>query len=70
MFNRHCEENNFPKQKFTQDLYAGPFQSREIEIHTKTEVYNQQNYINQPFVVGLDIVDINPVFGQNNNDTA
>ena len=70
MFNRHCEENNFPKQKFTQDLYAGPFQSREIEIHTKTDLYNQQNYINQPFVIGLDIVDINPVFGQNNNDTA
>jgi hypothetical protein len=43
-FNRHCEDNNLPKQKFTHDLYAGPFESKGITIKTLSEDYNNQRY--------------------------
>lgn len=56
-FNRHCEDNNLPKQKFTHDLYAGPFESKGISLKTLSETYNNQQYNHQPFIIGLDIVN-------------
>jgi len=57
IFNRHCEDNNLPKQKFTHDLYAGPFESKNLKIKTMSSEYKNLMYTDQPFIVGMDIVN-------------
>lgn len=56
MFNTHCQENNLGKFKFHPDFYAGPFSSKNITVKTSSESYAGKQYIMQPFVYGLDIV--------------
>jgi hypothetical protein len=61
VYTAHCQENNLGKPKFNQDVYAGPFSSRELEVRNDTRVYNGQGYAAQPFVFGLDIVASNNI---------
>jgi hypothetical protein len=57
VFNQHCQANNLGRHKFTQDFYAGPFSSREIEVREEVVTYNGRTYPRQPVVYGLDVVD-------------
>jgi hypothetical protein len=57
VFNQHCQANNLGRHKFTQDFYAGPFSSREIEVREEIVTYNGRTYPNQPVIYGLDVVD-------------
>jgi phage/plasmid-associated DNA primase len=56
-FNIHCTENNLGRQKFNQDLYQGPFGSRDIEVRNESKIYKGRVYPTQPFIFGLDIID-------------
>jgi len=57
VFNQHCQANNLGRHKFTQDFYAGPFSSRDIEVREEVVTYNGRTYPNQPVIYGLDVVD-------------
>jgi hypothetical protein len=61
VYTAHCQENNLGKPKFNQDVYAGPFSSRELEVRNDTRTYNGVAYAAQPFVFGLDIVSANNI---------
>ena len=54
-FKTHCTENNLGVCKFNQDIYAGPFSSREIEVRNEAREYKGSMYANQPFIFGVDI---------------
>ena len=54
-FKTHCTENNLGVCKFNQDIYAGPFSSREIEVRNEAREYKGSMYSNQPFIFGVDI---------------
>jgi hypothetical protein len=58
VFNKHCEDNNLTKQKFTPDLYNGPFDSKDISIRVFTGSHNGRQYTNQPFIYGLEIANM------------
>jgi hypothetical protein len=57
VFNQHCQANNLGRHKFTQDFYAGPFSSREIEVKEEVVTYKGRTYPIQPVIYGLDVVD-------------
>jgi hypothetical protein len=57
VFNQHCQANNLGKHKFTQDFYAGPFSSRDIEVREEVVTYKGRTYPKQPVIYGLDVVD-------------
>jgi hypothetical protein len=59
MFNQHCQENNLARSRFNQDVYAGPFSSREIEVRIDAVQYKGRMYAQQPIIYGLDIVQEN-----------
>jgi hypothetical protein len=59
IFNQHCQENNLPRSKFNQDVYAGPFSSREIEVRSSEVQYRGRVYASQPIIYGLDILQEN-----------
>ena len=56
MFNQHCQENNLGKFKFNPDFYAGPFSTKDITVKTMSTTYSGKQYIMQPFVCGLDVI--------------
>ena len=57
LFNQHCMENNLGKIKFNQDMYAGPFSSKGLEIRTEAKMYRGQQYSATAFVFGVELVD-------------
>jgi len=57
IFNQHCMENNLGKIKFNQDMCAGPFSSRSLEVRTEARTYRGQVYPATPFIFGVEIVD-------------
>ena len=57
VFNQHCQANNLGRHKFTQDFYAGPFSSRDIEVREEVVTYKGRTYPKQPVIYGLDVVD-------------
>ena len=57
VFNQHCQANNLGRHKFTQDFYAGPFSSRDIEVREEVVTYNGRTYPKQPVIYGMDVVD-------------
>ena len=57
VFNQHCQANNLGKHKFTQDFYAGPFSSKDIEVREEAVTYQGRTYQKQPVIYGLDVVE-------------
>lgn len=57
MYFQHCQENNLGKYKFNQDLYAGPFSSKGLEVKTETVTYKGRIYSSHPIIFGCDIVE-------------
>lgn len=59
IYNQHCTENMLGRCKFNEDIYAGPFSSREIEVRSDSLTYRKKAYANQKFIFGLDGVEEN-----------
>jgi hypothetical protein len=59
IFNQHCQENVLGRCRFNEDIYAGPFSSREIDVRTGSATYRGKAYANQKFVHGVDAVEEN-----------
>ena len=57
VFNQHCQANNLGKHRFTEDFYAGPFSSREIEVREEVVTYKGRTYPKQPVVFGMDVIE-------------
>jgi len=57
LFNQHCMENTLGKIKFNQDMYAGPFSSKNLEVRTEVRTYRGQAYPATPFIFGIELVD-------------
>lgn len=57
LFNQHCMENNLGKIKFNQDMYAGPFSSKSLEVRTEAKTYRGQQYSATAFIFGVELVD-------------
>ena len=57
LFNQHCMENNLGKIKFNQDMYAGPFSSKGMEVRTEAKTYRGQQYSATAFIFGVELVD-------------
>jgi hypothetical protein len=57
LFNQHCMENNLGKIKFNQDMYAGPFSSKGLEVRTEAKTYRGQQYSATAFIFGVELVD-------------
>jgi len=57
IYNQHCTENMLGRCKFNEDIYAGPFSSREIEVRSESTIYRKKPYANQKFIIGLDAVE-------------
>ena len=57
IYNQHCQENVLGRCRFNEDIYAGPFSSREIEVRTESIVYRGKAYANQKILFGLDAVE-------------
>jgi hypothetical protein len=57
IFNQHCQENVLGRCKFNEDIYAGPFSSREIDVKTATMTYRGKAYTNQRFFYGVDAIE-------------
>jgi phage/plasmid-associated DNA primase len=56
-YQQHSSQNALgEKPKFNQDIYAGPFSSREIEVRSDSRIYNGVTYATQPFIFGIDLV--------------
>jgi hypothetical protein len=56
-YQQHSSQNALgEKPKFNQDIYAGPFSSREIEVRSDSRIYNGVTYATQPFIFGVDLV--------------
>jgi hypothetical protein len=56
-FNQHCVENNLGKIKFNQDMYAGPFSSRSLDVRVEAKTYKGQAYAATAFIFGVDLVE-------------
>ena len=56
-FNQHCTENNLGKIKFNQDMYAGPFSSRTLDVRVEAKAYKGQQYSATAFIFGVDLVE-------------
>ena len=50
-------ENNLGKIRFNQDVYAGPFSSKNLEVRTEARTYRGQAYLPTPFIFGVEVVD-------------
>ena len=61
IFNQHCQENVLGRTKFNEDIYAGPFSSREIDVKSASMTYRNKAYANQKFVFGVDALEDNIV---------
>jgi hypothetical protein len=59
IFNQHCQENVLGRTKFNEDIYAGPFSSREIDVKSASMTYRGKAYANQKFVFGVDALEDN-----------
>ena len=59
IFNQHCQENVLGRTKFNEDIYAGPFSSREIDVKSASMTYRSKAYANQKFVFGVDALEDN-----------
>ena len=67
-FNQHCLLNNLGKPRFNQDMYAGPFSSRNIEVRVENKTYGKQGPTGKvPIIFGVDIVDENGLQITNDN---
>jgi hypothetical protein len=56
-FNQHCTENNLGKIKFNQDMYAGPFSSRTLDVRVEARTYKGQSYSATAFIFGVELVE-------------
>jgi hypothetical protein len=61
-FNQHCAENNLPKTRFNSDIYNGPFSSRELDVKICTLPYGEGTYVDNPFIMGMDLVSSTSMF--------
>ena len=59
IFNQHCQENVLGRSKFNEDIYAGPFSSREIDVKSGSITYRGKAYANQKFIHGVDAIEDN-----------
>jgi hypothetical protein len=59
IFNQHCQENVLGRCRFNEDIYAGPFSSREIDVRMGSATYRGKAYANQRFVYGIDAIEDN-----------
>ena len=59
IFNQHCQENVLGRCKFNEDIYAGPFSSRELEVRMDSQTYRNKAYANQRFIFGVDTIEEN-----------
>jgi hypothetical protein len=59
IFNQHCQENVLGRSKFNEDIYAGPFSSREIDVKSGSLTYRGKAYANQKFIYGVDAIEDN-----------
>ena len=59
IFNQHCQENVLGRSKFNEDIYAGPFSSREIDVKSGSLTYRGKAYANQKFIHGVDAIEDN-----------
>jgi hypothetical protein len=59
IFNQHCQENVLGRCRFNEDIYAGPFSSREIDVRTGSATYRGKAYANQRFIYGVDTIEEN-----------
>ena len=59
IFNQHCQENVLGRCRFNEDIYAGPFSSREIDVRGGSMTYRGKAYANQKFVHGIDAIEDN-----------
>jgi hypothetical protein len=59
IYNQHCQENVLGRCKFNEDIYAGPFSSREIEVRTESITYRGKAYANQKIIFGMDVHEEN-----------
>ena len=59
IFNQHCQENVLGRSKFNEDIYAGPFSSREIDVKSGSMTYRGKAYANQKFIHGVDAIEDN-----------
>jgi hypothetical protein len=57
LFNQHCTENNLGKIKFNQDMYAGPFSSKGLDVRVEAKMYRGQQYSATSFIFGVELVD-------------
>jgi hypothetical protein len=57
IFNQHCIANNLGKSKFNQDMYAGPFSSRDLEVRVEAKTYRGQSMAATSFIFGIELVD-------------
>lgn len=53
MYNLHCTENNYKKQRWNKELYLGPIQQLKIKIDKCTKTYNGRK-ITDVFFIGID----------------
>ena len=59
IYNQHCQENVLGRCRFNEDIYAGPFSSREIDVRCASLTYRNKAYANQKFIFGVDAVEDN-----------
>jgi hypothetical protein len=55
LFNQHCMENNLGKIRFNQDMYAGPFSSRNLDVRVEAKTYRGQAYSATSFIFGVEL---------------
>jgi Family of unknown function (DUF5906) len=56
-YKEHCSLNTLGTPKFNEDVYAGPFSSRELEVRTTSMTYRGKAYATQKFIFGVDTVE-------------
>jgi hypothetical protein len=56
-YKEHCSLNTLGAPKFNEDVYAGPFSSRELEVRTTSMTYRGKAYATQKFIFGVDTVE-------------
>lgn len=56
LYNNHCIENNYKRQRWNPQLYLGPIQQFDITISKATKMYAGKN-TSDLFFNGIDIVD-------------
>jgi hypothetical protein len=56
-FNQHCIANNLGKIKFNQDVYAGPFSNKGLDVRVEAKTYKGQKYNSTAFIFGLELIE-------------